>query len=714
MRSTLLAMVGLSWLVSACSCAPAVVSYQDSGSTHDGAASDAAGRDHAVAADSSTAADHQAADQAAGHDLASGADRALGVDQAVGVDRVSGGDRAVGVDTFTPVDGGCPQCGCTGCGSGEACVLGRCAPLAVLLASPANIYSQSFWCPSGYREVGHWRSGPGFDDSGLEGADFEGFRIDSGWLWICSADPSRVTTVAALDDCGGASTPCSGAPQGQWHVGQSSFCGVSENRGVDGSGRGIKSGWLHLCVHGGASVKVESGGDDCGGAGGPGCGSWREVGAWHTMPVVCNSGNTGIGAGGAAIVTGWMRLCDDSDDYVPVESSTLTGKVLAGYQGWFGAAGDGSQRNIWVHWFHSQTPAPEYASFDLWPNLSEYDADELWNTTMVYGDSSPARLYSAYTPKTVARHFRWLADNGIDGVFLQRFVSEIDNGVNQAFRDHVTQNAMAGAESYGRVFTIEYDISGADVNGLVDRIAADWRHLVDDVGVTASDRYLRHAGRPLVAVWGWGFDQRADTPQQVLDLLDAFHNATDRRHRATVMGGVPGYWRTGNNDARPEFAAAFRSFDVINPWTVGRYSNESGVASWNSNRLGPDVVEAANNGRDYLAVVWPGFSWYNLNDGAQPLNQIPRQGGRFFWRQIYEAQASGANALFIAMFDEVDEGTAIFKAAPTQADLPTTGSWLALDQDGESVPTDWYLRLGGAAAKSAHGQIPNLATLPLR
>ena len=43
--------------------------------------------------------------------------------------------------------------------------------------------------------------------------------------------------------------------------------------------------------------------------------------------------------------------------------------------------------------------------------------------------------------------------------------------------------------------------------------------------------------------------------------------------------------------------------------------------------------------------------------------QIPRNGGRFFKTQLDYCLDSGAKMLYIAMFDEIDEGTAIFKIA---------------------------------------------------
>ena len=56
------------------------------------------------------------------------------------------------------------------------------------------------------------------------------------------------------------------------------------------------------------------------------------------------------------------------------------------------------------------------------------------------------------------------------------------------------------------------------------------------------------------------------------------------------------------------------------------------------------------------------------------------------------ARKSGASIIKIVMFDEVNEGTAILKAAPSRADAPAQGYWLTLDADGDMLPDDWYLR----------------------
>jgi len=605
------------------------------------------------------------------------------------------------------VDGQCR--GCSGCAAGEACIDDHCAPIAILMARP-SLDVGSLWCPPGYSEAGRWQTGPGSFDGGVEGIDFHRFRVDAGWMWLCSADPQQVKVIVGVDDCGSQSTSCSGQIRGAWHVGAG--CGGMVH-GVDSAGAGIEAGWLKLCVAAGVGAKVEAGTNDCG-DNGPGCAGYQAGGSWHTDPGQCGGGDTGVGDSGTAIETGWMKLCTDSNSYPPVDTSTLTVKLVTGYQGWFGAPGDSSQRNRWVHWFRSQTPVAADATFDLWPDLSEYSATELFASSMQYGSGAAAGLYSAYTQRTVERHMKWMAQYGIDAAFLQRFLCESTAGAGREFRDQVTRNVISGAEKHGRAFIVMYDISGAPAGTLVSDLIEDWKHLVDDpsVQVTASDRYLHHDGRPLVAVWGFGFTDRPGTTADAMEVIDFFHNAAQPRYRATLMGGVPTNWRTSTGDSQPGFGDVYRSFDVVSPWSVGRYNSEAGVVTFNQNYIQPDLVEADAAGKDYLPVVWPGFSWANLKQDPGLFNAIPRDGGSFFARQIYEAQVSGCDMLYVAMFDEVDESTAVFKAAATQAELPTTGQFLALDQDGYDLPSDWYLKLSGAGMKMLAGQIEPTRELP--
>jgi hypothetical protein len=179
------------------------------------------------------------------------------------------------------------------------------------------------------------------------------------------------------------------------------------------------------------------------------------------------------------------------------------------------------------------------------------------------------------------------------------------------------------------------------------------------------------------------------------------------------MGGTPAHWSSLTADSRsdPAWAGVYAAMDVMQPWNVGRYGTLAAVDKWRSDVLAPDVNTAAANQQIYMPVVFPGFSWHNLKQGAKE-NQIPRLGGELLWRQAYNAKMAGATVLKIAMFDEVDEGTAILKAVPHRNQAPDQGYWLTLDADGNELPNDWYLRLAGEITRMFHGDIPPDAKMP--
>ena len=397
----------------------------------------------------------------------------------------------------------------------------------------------------------------------------------------------------------------------------------------------------------------------------------------------------------------------DSENGGTVDASTLDKKIMAGYQGWFNADGDGAGRG-WRHWGDGSgnTPNADNITIDMWPDLREYDADELYNTAFKYSNGSTAGLYSAYTPKTVERHVKWMQDYGIDGVFVQRFIGEA-TGSFRGVRDRVLQNVRAGAEKYGRVFANMYDISGGDTGSLVDDIKNDWKHLVDDLGITESSRYLHHNGRPVLSIWGFNTNRRPGTASQALELIRWLTTDAPAKYRVTVKLGVNDDWRGHSAD----WQAAYRSADIISPWAVGRYGDNSGADNFRNKKIEPDLADLNGADIDYMPVVFPGFSWWNLK--GEKFNHIKRNGGRFLWRQFYNAIDAGCNMVYVAMFDEVDEGTAIYKVAENDSQTPTTGQFVTLDEDGEDLPSDWYLRLTGEAAKMLRNQIGLTSTIPI-
>jgi hypothetical protein len=393
-----------------------------------------------------------------------------------------------------------------------------------------------------------------------------------------------------------------------------------------------------------------------------------------------------------------------------VDATTMYGKLLMGYQGWFACPNDGSAPNQWWHWFHNQTPTAANVNTDFLPDTSESTSNELFNTQMTYSNGSPVQLDSSAVQATVLRHFRWMQENQLDGVFLQRFLSDLSSPQFFSFRNQVTANVRAGAEAYGRVFAIMYDVSGQPTNTLVGNLTNDWLYLANTMHVTNSTRYLYHKGKPVVAIWGFGFNDGGHlaSPQQAQTVINWF-----KAQGVTVMGGVPTYWRTLQNDSYTNAAwtPVYLSFDVISPWAVGRFGNNAGADNYTANITIPDLAECKTNAIDYMPVAFPGFSWHNENGG--PLNQIPRNGGAFYWRQIYDDVHAGCNMIYGAMFDEVNEGTAMYKLAPTAARLPAQGEFLALDADGITLNSDWYLRLANQAGKMLRAEIPLQTAIPI-
>jgi len=396
-----------------------------------------------------------------------------------------------------------------------------------------------------------------------------------------------------------------------------------------------------------------------------------------------------------------------------VNPSTLINKVLLGYQGWFTCPEDGSGR--WTHWSRG-VPSPETLTVDLYPDLTEFDRDELCEVPGMTIGGKPAYLFSSRNAKTVRRHFQWMRQYGLDGVLVQRFVGTIP--AKRADGEVVLRNIMEAARESGRTFAIEYDITGGDPDTFAQMLKDDWAYLVDEVKVTSHPNYQHHGGKPLLSVWGMGLNEPRHPPtdpQVAKELIEWFKFKAAPKYRVTYMGGTPSRWRILSNDARPEpgWAEVYAAMDIIQPWTVGRYGTLEAADRWNEEYVRPDLEKTAGNKQMYMPVIFPGFSWHNLRRTAKE-NQIPRLGGEFLWRQAYNAKMSGAKMLKIAMFDEVDEGTAVLKVVSRRSQAPDQGFWLTLDADGFELPSDWYLRLAGEITRMFHGERPPTPKMPLR
>lgn len=399
--------------------------------------------------------------------------------------------------------------------------------------------------------------------------------------------------------------------------------------------------------------------------------------------------NPGTGTGGTPVYSSYNEL------------------VMAGYQGWFSIPGDDSGNNGYVHCGRDGKFEPGYAGIEFWPDMTEYT--KKYPVNFVHSDNSQAYFFSSSDEETVNLHFKWMQQYGIDGVFIQRFISSI----NSEAIGKVLKHSVKAAKKYNRAFSIMYDCSGLSTEADIYKVLNDWKiinakYRFSDPSVCPT--YLHHNRKPMVALWGIGIQGKASTPAQFKTMMDNLQDLDGSKQKFSYLMGSSYQWRTGDGDAYADtrdLIEVLKQADIISPWAVGRYSSISGYMDRVNNYLKPDIQWCNANSVGYAPVVFPGFSWRNLkNLDINMYDQIPRLKGDFLWKQISEAKKAGAQMIYVAMFDELDEGTCIFKCANSK-DTPVfatsgdpSGKFLGIDDE---LPTDYYLFLAGQAAEWMKG-----------
>jgi len=359
----------------------------------------------------------------------------------------------------------------------------------------------------------------------------------------------------------------------------------------------------------------------------------------------------------------------------------VVGKVTVGYQGWFSAKGDGSPVNSFSH-----------MNLEMWPDMREYqsaygsvpfsqDGTTQAPFTGQLNNGQPANMFSSYDASTVNLHFQWMHQYGIDCAALQRFANEITPGSQiKAQRDGMAQKVESAATANGLKFYIMYDASGwGDLNA----IKADWTNTIKGtLKLPNSSAYAMQNGKPVVSIYGLGYASHPSSAEEALDLINWF-----KSQGCYVIGSIPGGWLKGEN-TKPNFENTFAAFNMLSAWGVGGLIDD-GYAAW----IAGDQAFCKQHGIDYQPCIYPGTAFHNTNGSISRKNEIPRQHGDLLWKQFATLKQAGISTTYIAMFDELNEATSIFKVAEDSTMIPKGKYFLTLDADGVHVSSDFYLRL---------------------
>ncbi|HEY1011192.1 MAG TPA: carbohydrate-binding protein, partial [Herpetosiphonaceae bacterium] len=388
-----------------------------------------------------------------------------------------------------------------------------------------------------------------------------------------------------------------------------------------------------------------------------------------------------------ALTTPWLGAYsgptrDDAD------ASSLKGKVMAGYQGWFGTPNDLNDQG-WVHWFgHGNQPLPENFNVDMWPDTGAYPASALVRAGSISTRSGqPAMLFSSTSPEVVRQHFRWMRQHNVDGAFLQRFLDPASAAGGKP--EWVLANVRAAANQEGRIWAIEYDISGLASANVYDTLTRDWKWLVDQVRLLDDPRYAHQNGKPVVVIWGLPFEDRGISLAEANRVVDFFKS--DPVYGGNyVLGGIPNLW-----SQMPAWTDHFKKYD--------------GLQVWQSQNFQQDATTFAGWGRDYFPHIKPGFSWANLQRQPASAPYEPRGGGAHYWGQGVAALNPNPAGFFVGMFDEYDEGTAIM---PMSDDPPPPHPGWGRFITNEGKPADWWLGLTGELRAMLLRQRPWTTAVP--
>ncbi|MBO5797782.1 MAG: hypothetical protein J6R77_05485 [Clostridia bacterium] len=393
----------------------------------------------------------------------------------------------------------------------------------------------------------------------------------------------------------------------------------------------------------------------------------------------------------------------DPPEYQPeTDVNNILGASVFGYQMWFTAT---ASQAGWGHWgggeYGNPAPGNGNLSFDIYPHVQDYldNGATLYKTNLgELGDGTDSMLFSSKDLAIADTHFQWLKEYELDCMAIQRFGCGFQRQLTEEENHLVMVRDLA--EKYDKTFYVMYDVSGQGTktyDELYDAITTDWVYNVERAGVSTSTHYAHAEGKPVVCIWGIT-GNRNDTNYPCGATASRVIRWFQDRGYFVIIGTPDNSYASRKGDMLEPFAMA----DMISPWTVGRYDYNS-VPSWLPHNLSIDTAFCEKYGIEYQPVIFPGFSWVNMQNNGKP-NAYPRMAGEFIWRQAKMIADAGVTNMYFAMFDEYDEATAWMKGGSDYFDIPKSQYFVTYATDGQWLSNDYYLRTAQKVAKLIRGE----------
>lgn len=281
----------------------------------------------------------------------------------------------------------------------------------------------------------------------------------------------------------------------------------------------------------------------------------------------------------------------------------------------------------------------------MFPAVEQYPGECLFTSNFILPDGTHAHLFESNCTGVVDTHFRWMQENNIDGILVQRFYGQFDD---QSFLQLLDQVRTA-AEKYGRTFAVEYDLSpvaSADFGNVISELLNDYTNNITPF--MSSSAYLHHEGRPVLELWGFGVNKPKLDAADCATILHALRSANANPY---VLLGVEWDWASDATE-NPDYYNVYTQANVIQPWAVGAYSYENYQDRY-ENTFVPDKALTDRLGIKYAPSLTPGGSARNRDGKGEALGN--RYNGSFYEAQLKNMLDMKPFFVFGAMFDEYPE-----------------------------------------------------------